>query len=64
MKDDFLVDGAISGYRRPHEEVKELPKASTPAKLFRRRSLYRREHPDCFTDLEDDNEKIPPARTR
>ncbi len=64
MKDDFLIDGTTSGYRRPYEEVSELPKPTVPAKLFRRRSLYSKEHPDCFTDLEDDNENIPPARSR
>lgn len=60
MIDDFLVDGATSTYRRQHEEVKELPKADTPARLFRRRNG--REYPDCMEDVND--EVIPFARTR
>lgn len=55
MNDSFLVDGATSAYRRPHEEVKELPKADTPARLFRRRNG--KEHPDAMEDKNEDTSK-------
>lgn len=58
MKDDFLIDGTTSGYRRPREEVSELPKPTVPARLFRRRTG--REHPDCMTDVENDKDILTP----
>jgi len=31
MRDEFLQDGSTSSYRRPHEELPELPKPTVPS---------------------------------